>query len=67
MPNFSQLSGIDVLVQCHNVGVVDDFLSMIFGKKSYKKQGIRMKNKNYQDSILKYQLKLVPLQPLNNK
>ncbi len=33
-------------------------------KKSYKKQGIRMKNKNYQDSILKYQLKLVPLQPL---
>jgi len=36
-------------------------------KKSYKKQGIRMKNKNYQDSILKYQLKLVPLQPLNNK
>ena len=36
-------------------------------KKSYKKQRIRMKNKNYQDSILKYQLKLVPLQPLNNK
>jgi hypothetical protein len=28
MPNFSQLSGIDVLVQCHNVGVVDDFLKI---------------------------------------
>jgi len=32
-----------------------------------KKQRIRMKNKNYQNSILKYQLKFVPLHPLNNK